>query len=74
MGLGVVLALFYRPSLWTWGSLPTLVLAVLAANVIASSNYVSNELIDAPGDRRHPLKRLRLAAAGMIRPVAALVE
>jgi 4-hydroxybenzoate polyprenyltransferase len=37
--------------------------AVMAA---ASSNYVLNELLDAPFDRLHPTKRLRPAASGSV--------
>jgi decaprenyl-phosphate phosphoribosyltransferase len=36
---------------------------LLAAVAVASSNYVLNELLDAPFDRLHPTKRLRPAAS-----------
>lgn len=40
---------------------------------IASSNYVLNDLLDAPFDRLHPKKRIRPAALGIINhPVAYL--
>jgi 4-hydroxybenzoate polyprenyltransferase len=39
-------------------------IGLLAATLIASSNYVLNELLDAPYDRLHPRKKLRPAASG----------
>lgn len=36
---------------------------LLAAVLVASSNYVLNELLDAPFDRQHPTKHTRPAAA-----------
>ncbi len=42
------------------------VVGLLAVIAVASSNYVLNELLDAPFDRLHPTKRLRPAARGSI--------
>jgi 4-hydroxybenzoate polyprenyltransferase len=39
---------------------------VLGFCLIASSVYVLNDLLDAPADRLHPLKRLRPIAAGAV--------
>ncbi|MEM7201854.1 MAG: UbiA prenyltransferase family protein [Planctomycetota bacterium] len=74
MLLGVVLAFFYRPDLATLASLPTLLLAVAVSCIVASSNYVLNELLDAHRDRHHPTKRHRPAAAGLIQPRIAIAE
>jgi len=74
MLLGVILALFYRPQLLTWRSLVPLGIAVLATCLIASSNYVINELLDGPLDARHPSKKQRPVPAGQIRPALAYVE
>jgi 4-hydroxybenzoate polyprenyltransferase len=41
-------------------------LGVAAVMAAASSNYVLNELLDAPYDRLHPTKRLRPAAARIV--------
>ena len=48
MLLGALLAFFYEPALLTWTSIPQLGLALLATCLVASSNYVVNELLDAP--------------------------
>jgi len=48
-------------------------LGLLAVTAVASSNYVLNELLDAPFDRLHPSKCMRAAAQGLVhRPVAYL--
>jgi 4-hydroxybenzoate polyprenyltransferase len=39
---------------------------VLAVTAVASSNYVLNEMLDAPFDRLHPTKHTRPAARGSI--------
>ncbi len=74
MLLGVLLAFFYRPELFTTSSAWSLLGALGIACLIASSNYVLNELLDAPLDREHPTKRHRPAARGEVStPVAILL-
>lgn len=67
MVLGVILAVFYEPSVATWASLVPLTVAVFATCLVASSNYVLNELLDAPNDRLHPEKRFRPVPSGRVR-------
>jgi decaprenyl-phosphate phosphoribosyltransferase len=43
-----------------------LLIGFLSACLIASSNYVINEMLDAPYDRLHPTKYLRPAARGLV--------
>jgi 4-hydroxybenzoate polyprenyltransferase len=74
MLLGVLLALFYEPTLFTWASALRLSLAVLATCLIASSNYVLNELLDAPYDRFHPVKKYRPVPSGLVQPTFAVLE
>ncbi len=74
MALGVLLAFFYRPELLTADAGVRLVAAFFITCVVASSNYVVNEVLDAPLDREHPKKRFRPAAQGLIQnPVAILL-
>jgi 4-hydroxybenzoate polyprenyltransferase len=47
---------------------------VLATCLVASSNYVLNELLDAPRDRLHPEKKYRPVPAGLVKPGIAYVE
>ncbi len=74
MVLGVLLAYFYRPELIGWTSAGLIVWAVLATCLIASSNYVLNEILDAPTDRKHPVKRHRPVPAGRISIPIAYTE
>ena len=49
---------------------PTLIkhlgIGFLSATLIACSNYVLNEVLDAPFDKKHPLKCTRPAARGLV--------
>lgn len=44
----------------------TIAIGMLAATFISSSNYVLNEMLDAPFDRLHPTKKTRPAAEGLV--------
>ncbi len=74
MLFGTLLAVFVEPSLLRLDVLPTLILAFFATCIVASSNYVLNEVLDAPFDRKHPVKKNRPAAAEQIRRSRALAE
>jgi len=74
MLLGVLLAFFYDPQLLTAQTLEILVWAFFTTCIIASSNYVLNEWLDAPLDRLHPTKCERPAARGLISTPGAIIE
>jgi decaprenyl-phosphate phosphoribosyltransferase len=74
MILGVVLAMFYEPRVAAWSSVVPLFIAVLATCLVASSNYVLNELLDGPNDMLHPEKRFRPVPSGRVRPALAYME
>jgi decaprenyl-phosphate phosphoribosyltransferase len=74
MIMGVALAFFYRPELFHSGSMPRLLLAVGLTCLVASSNYVLNEYLDAEMDRSHPTKCNRPAARGAIKGAYAFAE
>lgn len=44
----------------------SLTLGTIAVCLVASSNYVINEILDAPYDRLHPVKKMRPAARGLV--------
>jgi 4-hydroxybenzoate polyprenyltransferase len=67
MAVGVVLAFFYRTAPWTPALAGMIAWAFAATCVIASSNYVINEILDAPTDRSHPAKRLRPIPCGRVK-------
>jgi 4-hydroxybenzoate polyprenyltransferase len=74
MLLGVVLAYFYEPGMPTGQQITSLMMALIATCLIASSNYALNEQLDGPRDRLHPKKRFRPVPAGKIRPALAYLE
>src|SRR5689334_12768299 len=73
MLLGVILAVFYQPDVASTSSLLPLGLAVIATCLVASSNYVLNELLDAPHDRLHPEKKYRPVPSGQVKSSIAYV-
>jgi decaprenyl-phosphate phosphoribosyltransferase len=74
MVFGIVLAYFYQPSAVTSLDPLVLVWALLATCLVASSNYVINEVLDAPTDRSHPVKRHRPIPSGRVRLPLAYLE
>jgi hypothetical protein len=63
---GIILPLAAAPNLLTRALIPKLILGFLATTLIACSNYVINEVLDAPVDRLHPTKCMRPAAMGIV--------
>lgn len=61
---GVVVAFYASPELLSVNSLINIVIGLLAAGFVASSNYVINELLDAPFDALHPVKKYRPIPSG----------
>src|SRR5262245_51759600 len=74
MALGLVLAFFCHPDLFNAGAVWPVLWAVAATCVVASSNYVLNEVLDAPTDRSHPVKRHRPVPSGRVSVPLALAE
>ena len=70
---GVALALALTDATFV-ESVPNIIIALISVSLIASANYVINELLDAPFDRHHPKKRNRPAASGRIEPIYAYTE
>ncbi|HWB95737.1 MAG TPA: UbiA family prenyltransferase [Bryobacteraceae bacterium] len=71
-GIAIPLAVQSQPM--DWQLLQRLLLGMLSVCLIASSNYVINEVLDAPFDRLHPVKRNRPAAVGLVSIPAAYVQ
>jgi len=71
---GVLLALFFSPELrdpFPWSGV---ILAVVSACLVASSNYVLNEILDSEKDKHHPQKHLRPIPSGRVSVPVAYVE
>ncbi|NLG34174.1 MAG: UbiA prenyltransferase family protein [Lentisphaerae bacterium] len=68
---GILLAFFYIPGWPGGGELARVGVALACACLVASSNYVLNEILDAPKDRFHPEKKNRPVPSGKVSvPVA----
>lgn len=63
---GIVLAISMAGTSITSGLLIRILIGMVAATLIACSNYVINEILDAPFDRLHPTKKNRPAASGLV--------
>ena len=63
---GVIIAYFFYPGLWRDHHLPGILAGLLAVCLVASSNYVLNEILDAARDRHHPVKKARPIASGEV--------
>jgi decaprenyl-phosphate phosphoribosyltransferase len=74
MLIGVVLAYFYTPALIGTFELGKLLMAFFATCLVASSNYVLNEILDAPTDANHPEKQNRPIPSGRVWLPAAYLE
>lgn len=70
---GVMLAVFYAGSL-SGLNFGVLAAAVVATCLVASSNYVINEVLDAPTDLDHPVKRHRPIPSGRVKLPIAYAE
>ncbi len=63
---GVIVALTVVQHINTEGLFARLLLASVSLCLVASSNYVINELLDAPHDRLHPTKSSRPVPSGRV--------
>jgi 4-hydroxybenzoate polyprenyltransferase len=63
---GIIIAVYEDPGLWGWALLGRILLALLAVGFVASSNYVLNEILDAPRDALHPVKKNRPVPSGEV--------
>jgi decaprenyl-phosphate phosphoribosyltransferase len=71
---GIVIAASLTDAALDRGLLVRTLLGMAAVVAAASSNYVLNELLDAPFDRQHPTKRLRPAACRSINVPLAFAQ
>ena len=71
---GVVLVLFDDPSLMGPDLLWKLLIAFIATGFVASSNYVINEILDAPQDALHPVKKNRPVPSGQVNVTVGYFE
>lgn len=70
---GIVVALFFNRQLLCWAIVLDIGLGLICACLIASSNYVLNEILDASSDRHHPEKSKRPIPSGHVNITAAYI-
>jgi 4-hydroxybenzoate polyprenyltransferase len=69
-GIVVPLSILRTPLLW-WPLDRNILVGLVATTLIACSNYVLNEVLDAPFDRLHPRKQNRPTVRGLVNvPIA----
>ncbi|MEO6805989.1 MAG: UbiA family prenyltransferase [Edaphobacter sp.] len=71
---GIIIPLSIYPALLNKALGWRLVLAFVSITLVACSNYVINEVLDAPFDRLHPTKKNRAAARGHVNVPAAYAQ
>ena len=71
---GIVVAFSMTGGPFTFEMARTILLGFLATTLIACSNYVINEVLDAPFDRLHPVKKFRPAARGIVNIPFAYIQ
>lgn len=71
--LAVFASIIFTGQLFDPGLFTTSVKAFFVLCAISSSNYLFNDIMDAPKDRKHPFKKLRPIASGALSPQLALI-
>ncbi|MDQ6673844.1 MAG: UbiA prenyltransferase family protein [Chloroflexota bacterium] len=71
---GVVAAIGTDPTHVSGGLWSSIVVGLFATCLVASSNYVLNEVLDAPTDRFHPVKHTRPVPCGLVSIPLAYVQ
>jgi 4-hydroxybenzoate polyprenyltransferase len=71
---GIVVAIGMDTEPIGWSLVPRMLVGLFATCLVASSNYVINEVLDAPYDRTHPVKRLRPVPSGQVSVPLAYVQ
>jgi 4-hydroxybenzoate polyprenyltransferase len=71
---GTAAALSIAPTFFASDLIWRLIVGLLATGLVASSNYVLNEVLDAPFDRQHPTKCNRPVPSGRVNIRLAYVQ
>lgn len=71
---GVVVAISSYPDKFKISMLSPIFIGLIASGLVASSNYVINELLDAPFDLTHPTKKFRPTPSGRVKIGIAYIQ
>ena len=71
---GILIAISLDRSVSNLKLIENIILGIVSVCLIASSNYVLNEVLDAPSDRMHPTKHARPVPSGRVKIPIAYVQ
>lgn len=71
---GILLGFSVFPERASWEIVPSILLGFFSIGLVASSNYVLNEILDAPFDRDHPTRSSRPVPSGRVHRGLAWLE
>lgn len=71
--LALFTTIFFTGHLFNAAFLTDTILGFMAFCMLSSSNYILNDVLDAPADRRHPFKKFRPVASGKLPIKTALL-
>lgn len=71
---GIVVALMFGQGNLGFALLGNMLIGCVAMCLVASSYYTLNEVLDAPFDRLHPLKKSRPVVAGLVNVPLAFIQ
>jgi 4-hydroxybenzoate polyprenyltransferase len=71
---GIIAAIGVETMPMTRGLWTRMFVGLVSICLVASSNYVINEVLDAPSDRSHPVKRNRPVPSGLVSLPIAYIE
>jgi 4-hydroxybenzoate polyprenyltransferase len=71
---GILFGIYDSPDLLSWQIVPKIIIGFVATCLIASANYVMNEVLDAPTDALHPVKKNRPVPSGLINVKIAYIQ
>ena len=71
--LFLFIPLFFSGELFNWNLYPELILGAIAFSFVASSIYIINDYRDIADDKKHPEKKHRPLASGLVSKTAAIV-
>lgn len=73
--LAVFTTLLFSGQLFVYNYLASSFLGFIAFCFLSSSNYIFNDILDAPRDRKHPFKKFRPVASGALPiPLAIIIS
>jgi len=63
---GIIFGIYDSPELLSWQIIPPIIIGLISTCLIASANYIINEVLDAPTDALHPVKKKRPVPSGLV--------